>query len=700
MLINMLLLLACLLAIISLVQAVAARLVLPEASMLCLVGIGMAALYAWLSASAPHEQRLFFDPIIAPTLPAQAYLWIFLPPLLFQAALAVDVRELLVDVAPVLLLAVVAVFVSTAVVGLAVAWLGAGGLAAGLLLGAVIATTDPSAVIAIFERVGAPARLTRLIEGESLLNDAAAIAISTVLVAYLTGDAATATPLAGLKQLAWTFLGGLVFGGLAGRLGVGCFPFMGARGKAEIALSLALPYPVYLVADHYLGVSGVVAVVAAGLVVSGMAPTRLPPVLWGHMRIVWDQAAAIAGAAVYLLAALRIPYLLEGATLRDLLVLPIVVLAALGARMMVLFGLFPLLSRYKLAEPISSAYKLAITWGGLRGAVTLVLALGIAESAQLPAETRHFIAILATGFVLFSLFVNGSTLSKVIQMLGLSRLSPQDEALQQQALRLSAEEVGRAVQAAAAAFRIDAKVADAVSAEYRRDMDLSAAALDPDSAISERDRLSIGLVALAAKEHDLITQYGEGVLTVANLDAMMRNASLMRDAARSEGRLGYNRAARRILATTWVDRLVHWLHERLHIDYPLIYRLSNRFELLVCRRAVLEQLRNYVRQSMVPLLGSRMGDVLQNVLQTRIDSANAALTELRTHYGQYTAVLERRLLVLYALRDGREQMERMMAEHSISKEVYDWVMREIDQAWKKGIRRPRLHGHHGGPSRS
>lgn len=187
---------------------------------------------------------------------------------------------------------------------------------------------------------------------------------------------------------------------------------------------------------------------------------------------------------------------------------------------------------------------------------------------------------------------------------------------------------------------------------------------------------------------------------MANLDTMMRNASLMRDAARSEGRLGYNRAARRILATTWVDRLVRWLHERLHIDYPLIYRLSNRFELLMCRRAVLEQLRNYVRQSMVPLLGSRMGDVLQNVLQTRIDSANAALTELRTHYGQYTAVLERRLLVLYALRDGREQMERMMAEHSISKEVYDWVMREIDQAWKKGIRRPRLHGHHGGPARS
>lgn len=692
MLINTLLLFACLVAIIALVQALSARLVVPEASMLCLVGIAMAGLYAALTAEMPHADRLFFDPLISPSLPAEAYLWLFLPPLLFQAALAVDVREMMVDVAPVLLLAVVAVFVSTVVVGLSVAWLGAGGVAAGLLLGAVIATTDPSAVIAIFERVGAPARLTRLVEGESLLNDAAAIAISSVLIAFLTGNAETATVGAGLRTLAWTFLGGLVFGGLVGRLCVGVFPFMGGRGKAEIALSLALPYPTYLLADQFLGVSGVVSVVAAGLVVSGMAPTRLAPLAWGHMRIIWEQVAAIAGAAVYLLAALRIPYLLEGATLRDLLLLPIVVVAALGARMAVLFGLFPLLSRMKLAEPISSAYKLAIAWGGLRGAVTLVLALGIAESTTLPAEVRHFIAILATGFVLFSLFVNGSTLSKVIQMLGLSRLSPQDEALQQQALRLSAEDVGRAVQAAATAFHIDPAVADEVSAEYRRDMDLSAAALDLDSAISERDRLSIGLVALAAKEHDLIPQYGQGVLTVSNLDAMMRNAALMRDAARAEGRVGYNRAARRILATTWLDRLVHGLHLRLHIDFPLVWRLSNRFELLVCRRAVLEQLRTYVDQSMVPLLGSRMGEVLQSVLAIRIQWADDTMTELRSQYGQYTAVLERRLLVLYALRHGREQMARMMAEHSISKEVYDWVMREIEMAWKKSVQRPHLHG--------
>ena len=692
MLANTLLLVATLLAIIAAVQAISARLVLPEASLLCLVGVALASLYAGVTAYVPAMGRLFFDPLISPNLPAQAYLWLFLPPLLFQAALSVNVRELASDVAPVLLLAVVAVFVSTAVVGLSVAWLGAGGIAVGLLLGAVIATTDPSAVIAIFREVGAPARLVRLVEGESLLNDAAAIAISGVLIAYLTGDRATATPWAGLVELCVAFFGGLLFGALAGRLAAWLFPHLGGGGSAEVALSLALPYPVYLVADQYLGVSGVVAVVAAGLVISGMGPTRLAPALWGHLRILWDQIAAIVGAAVYLLAAVRIPYLLEGATLWDLALLPVVVAAALGARMLVLYGLFPVLGRFRLAEPVSSAYKLAIAWGGLRGAVTLVLALGIAEDTSLPERTRHFVAILATGFVLFSLFVNGSTLRRVIQALGLTQLSAQDQALQQQALRLSMHDVAQAVREAATAFKIPPDIARSVNADYERAMTASAVQLDLDAAVSEKARVSIGLVALATKERDLIPQYGQGVVTVSNLDHMMRNAGLMIDAARVEGRLGYNRAARRILEQSGIDRLAVVLHERVGFDALLVYRLANRFELLVCRRAVLEQLRRYLRTSLQPMLGERLADVLDAVLQARIDSSSEVLDGMRAKYGQYTTVLERRLLVLYALRSGRESMAAMMADRSITKEIYDWMMRELDHAWREGVKRPRLRG--------
>ena len=79
----------------------------------------------------------------------------------------------------------------------------------------------------------------------------------------------------------------------------------------------------------------------------------------------------------------------------------IAVAAALVSRAAVLFGVLPLLSTLRLSQRVSAAYKLAISWGGLRGAVTLALALSVTENAQIDPETQHFVAVLATGFVLF-----------------------------------------------------------------------------------------------------------------------------------------------------------------------------------------------------------------------------------------------------------------------------------------------------------
>ena len=123
---------------------------------------------------------------------SSTYILVFLPALLFQAALTIDVRRMMEDAAPILLLAVVAVFVATAVIGLALWPLAGVPLVVCLLLGSIVATTDPAAVVAIFRDIGAPARLVRLVEGESLLNDAAAIAIFYVLLEIITsGDEPT-----------------------------------------------------------------------------------------------------------------------------------------------------------------------------------------------------------------------------------------------------------------------------------------------------------------------------------------------------------------------------------------------------------------------------------------------------------------------------------------------------------------------------
>ena len=113
----------------------------------------------------------------------------------------------------------------------------------------------------------------------------------------------------------------------------------------------------------------------------------------------------------------------------DLGLVVVVVLAAFAARAIILFLLLPLLTGLRLSPKIERPYRIAIMWGGLRGAVTLALALAVTESLRVPVETKRLVGILATGFTLFTLIVQGTTLRYVISLLGLDKLSPLDRAL-------------------------------------------------------------------------------------------------------------------------------------------------------------------------------------------------------------------------------------------------------------------------------
>ena len=188
-------------------------------------------------------------------LSAESLLYVFLPALLFEAALNVDVRQLSDEVGPVLLLAVIGVIVCTFVVGLALWPISPVGILACVILGAIIATTDPVAVVAIFHDIGAPRRLSTLVQGESLFNDAAAIAIYSLAVAMLAGDR-PASPLDGLVTFVREFGGGLAAGYVAGWAVTLFIPILRASRLAEATLTIAFAYVIFVVCDHYLGVSG------------------------------------------------------------------------------------------------------------------------------------------------------------------------------------------------------------------------------------------------------------------------------------------------------------------------------------------------------------------------------------------------------------------------------------------------------------
>src|SRR5579872_2076416 len=199
-----LLVIAGLLVVVGLSQPLAIRVGLPPSVLLAAAGMGIGA-FPLLSVQlglADKAVRLLADLPVS----SETFIYVFLPLLVFEAGIATDVRRSIDDAAAILLLAVVATIITTAVIGFALWPLASVPITVCLLLGAVVATTDPAAVIAIFRDVGAPARLTRLVEGEALLNDAAAIALFVVLLGMIVSGHEPSV-VAGTREFAVAFLG-------------------------------------------------------------------------------------------------------------------------------------------------------------------------------------------------------------------------------------------------------------------------------------------------------------------------------------------------------------------------------------------------------------------------------------------------------------------------------------------------------------
>ena len=665
------------LVLASVVQPAAERLHLPYTVLLAVVGVAIGGVSSFLLYTPLTD---VFDNIVRPVvdLPfnASIFLIVFLPLLLFHAALTLDLREIAPDWAPILALAIVAVFAAAAAIGFSLSLAAGVPLTVALLLGAIVATTDPSAVVAIFRELGAPARLTRLLEGESLLNDAAAIVLFSILVGMLT-DGTRTDFAAGVVRFAEALLGGVVLGAIGGRLFGTILPFLGGSRLAEVTLSVALPYVVYLLAEQLFDVSGVVAVVSAGLIAGAIGRVRLAPDNWRYLERVWEQTGFWASSLIFVSASTLVPRLLTGVHLEDSWLLLIAITAALASRMAVLFGLLPLLSALHLSQKVSATYKLAIAWGGLRGAVTLALALAVTENTRIAPEVRNAIAVLATGFVLFTLLVNGLTLRPVIRLLKLDRLSPLNQALRNKVLALSLVDVRDALADTASQYAIPPDVARLATEVVDRRIDELSAQPDLEQAISDRDRIRIGLVALANRERRIILDHlAQRTVSGAAIERLLRNTNLILDAARAEGRIGYNRASRALLEFQRSFRVANLLHRSLKLAGPLQRQISIRFESLLIRRLALEELFRVIDSRLAALLGQRVAELLGEVIAARSDATIRALDALRLQYPEYAEALEQRFLRQSGFRLSLSRFHDLYDEGLIGKEVFEDLERE------------------------
>jgi monovalent cation:H+ antiporter, CPA1 family len=680
-----------LLAIVSFLPAAARRLNLPFSVLLAATGCILGAVVAGVSTAHPIGMLGdFITALGGIELSPGLFLYIFLPTLLFESALAIDVRRLFDDFAPILLLAVVAVIVSTLVVGFMLAPVSNVGLIACLLLGAIVATTDPVAVVGIFRDIGAPRRLSVLVEGESLFNDAAAIALFALLVSMLTGEREAdllGTTLAFLKG----FLGGAVLGLVMARVACAALGLLRGLRFAEITLTVALAYLVFVIGEHYLHVSGVVGVVTAGLVMGSYGRVRVTPTTWDHLVDTWEQLGFWASSLIFIFAAMLAPRLLADITVQDVALLALLIVGATLARTMVIFGLLPLLTMAKLSEQVSMRYSAVILWGGLRGAISLALALAVNEAPQLSPDVRHFVGVLTTGFVLFTIFVNGTTLRPLLRLLGLDRLTPAEQVLRNRALLVSLEVIKEGIEGAAASDGISDKSARTITENYSRRIERTGERLRSEADLSPVQLLDIGCIALAQREQRLVMKrFRQRTISRQIIQRMVARAGWLIDGAKTSGAAGYEAASAKARRYTWGLRTALWLHQRTGYDRFLAYALSHRFEALLVSNMVVRQLAVFIRRQLAPLLGEEVAKELAAIIDRRLKAIEQALDALKLQYPEYAQALERRYLERVAAQLESDEFDAMLSQSLISGEVHTDLRRRIGERWRGIDQSPRL----------
>lgn len=334
--------------------------------------------------------------------------FLFLPALIFESAFSLNARLLLRNLVPILLLALPLLLVATAITA-ALLYFGIGHPAGfpwltALIAGALLAATDPVAVTDLAKRLPVPQRLVTLMEGESLMNDATTI----VLFSLLLGMATTGAVDIDLKAASLDFLR-LTFGGLAVGLLTGLVSgwLIGWLDRA-VSITLLAAFAAYLLAETQLHVSGIMASLACGLYLAH-ALGRSPGSNLQKVSDWWENIGWIASSGLFLLAGATITLAMFE---ERWLAMIIGISAALATRTLNVWLTGGLVAALP-GQRISSAYLWVMNVGGLRGAVTLALAL------SLPTELEGWWTVqsIAYGVVLFSLFVQAPAIEPMLRRL-------------------------------------------------------------------------------------------------------------------------------------------------------------------------------------------------------------------------------------------------------------------------------------------
>lgn len=331
--------------------------------------------------------------------------YVLLPILVYEVAFSLSGEKLLKNLFRILMLSIPFMLVST-VITASLIYFGIHHpegfpFVAAIITGALLSTTDPSAISTILNRLQAPARVTSILEGESLFNSVMAIILVSLILEFVISSAGGLTVNDGFILFVRMFTGGLMLGMAVGAIGWGLSLLIKPTILRGV-ISLVTSYSGYLIAEIWLDVSGLLAVLVAGLILNAFTQ-KSGQESQQFLRQLWEYKAYISKALLFILLGVSVRLSL----LSDQWIAVLIGIAAvLAARAIIVFLGLWLLDLPHKQDALSAPDKNIIFWGDIKGAVTIALVLSLPDT--LPYS--HTIQGIAYGVVLFSLFVQAPTL--------------------------------------------------------------------------------------------------------------------------------------------------------------------------------------------------------------------------------------------------------------------------------------------------
>ncbi|MFH5799381.1 Na+/H+ antiporter [Haladaptatus sp. CMAA 1911] len=354
------------------------------------------------------------------TLTHDLILLVLLPPLLFEGAATTDLDSFRENLVPILVLAVPGLIVSILVLGVLGHYAFGYPLLLATLFAAMILPTDPVSVLALFEELGAPERLSVLVEGESLLNDGVGVVVFSALFTLVTQTPPNTdlSELISPEVIAETGLEIIVasLGGLIVGLAAGYFIYRVMvnldEHMTEIVLTLILAYGSFLLAEHYLHVSGVIATVTAGLLIGNRgAEYAMSPQTKISVFNTWDTAAFLVNTLIFVLIGAKTPI---HQMVNNWQLIAIAIVLTIFVRAVTVYPFTAAVNRFSRRD-IPFSYQHVMIWGGLHASIPIALVLGLPSDFPHIGELRSMVF----GVAAFSLVVQGLTMSNLLDRLGI-----------------------------------------------------------------------------------------------------------------------------------------------------------------------------------------------------------------------------------------------------------------------------------------